>query len=57
MLFTYLATLDETLAAVLIKERPSDQFPVYYISKALHALELNYSKIEKLMLVASCTLR
>ena len=44
----YLAASDETLAAVLIKEVTRKQLPMYYVSKALHLSELNYSKIEKL---------
>ena len=47
-LYLYLAASEETLAAVLIKETARGQFPVYYVSKALHDSELNYSKIEKL---------
>ena len=45
----YLAASEETLAAVLIKEAPKGQLPIYYVSKALHDFELNYSKIEKLV--------
>ena len=47
-LYMYLAASDETLAAFLIKEVSRRQLPVYYVSKALHLSELNYSKIEKL---------
>ena len=59
-LYLYLAASEETLAAVLIKETPKGQLPVYYVSKALHDSELNYSKIEKLaysLLMASRKLR
>ena len=45
----YLATSDETLATVLIRETLSGQLPVYYVSKALHTSEFNYNKIEKLV--------
>ena len=58
--YLYLAASEETLAAVLIKETPKGQLPVYYVSKALHDFELNYSKIEKLaysLLIASRKLR
>ena len=47
-LYLYLATSEETLATVLIKETPKGQLPVYYVSKALHDSEFNYSKIKKL---------
>ena len=59
-LYLYLATSEETLAAVLIKETPKGQLPVYYVSKALHDSKFNYSKIEKLayfLLMASRKLR
>ena len=58
--YLYLAASEETLAAVLIKETPKGQLPVYYVNKALHDSELNYSKIEKLaysLLMASRKLR
>ena len=59
-LYLYLATSEETLAVVLIKETRKRQFPIYYVSKALHDFELNYSKIEKLaysLIMASRKLR
>ena len=59
-LYLYLATSEETLAVVLIKKTPKRQLPIYYVSKALHDFELNYSKIEKLvysLLTASRKLR
>ena len=48
-LYLYLAASEETLAAVLIRDTLKGQFPIYYVSKALHDSELNYSKIEKLV--------
>ena len=59
-LYIYLAKYEETLAAVLIKETSKSQLPIYYVSKALHDSELNYSRIEKLaysLLMASRKLR
>ena len=47
-LYIHLATFEETLVIVLVKETPKGQFHVYYISKALHNLEFNYNRIEKL---------
>ena len=46
--FLYLVASDETLVAVLIKETPSDQLLIYYVSEAV--LNLNYSRIEKLVI-------
>ena len=60
ILYLYLAASDETLTAVLIKEISRKQLPMYYVSKALHLSELNYSKIEKLaytLIMASRKLR
>ena len=59
-LYLYLATFEETLATVLIKKTLKGQLPIYYVNKALHDSELNYSKIEKLaysLLTASRKLR
>ena len=59
-LYLYLTASEETLAAVLIKEIPKGQFPIYYVSKTLHHSKLNYSRIEKLaysLLMASKKLR
>ena len=59
-LYLYLAASEKTLAAVLIRETLKEQFPIYYVSKALHDSELNYSKIEKLaysLIIASKKLR
>ena len=43
----YLAALDETLAAILIKKTSGGQFLAYYVNKALDTSRLNYSKIKK----------
>ena len=47
-LYLYLATTEETVAAVLIREEEGKQLPIYYISKVLHEAELNYPRLEKL---------
>ena len=47
-LYLYLAASEETLAIVLVKETLKGQFSIYYVSKAFHNSELNYSRIEKL---------
>ena len=47
-MYLYLEASEETLVAVLIKETSKGQSPIYYVSKAFHDSELNYSRIEKL---------
>ena len=47
-LYMYLAALEETLITILVKETSKGQLLVYYISKELHDLKLNYNQIEKL---------
>ena len=59
-LYLYLIASEEILTTVLIKETSKGQLSMYYVSKALHDSELNYSKIEKLaysLLMASRKLR
>ena len=56
----YLASSKETLVVILLKETSKGQLLVYYVSKALHDSELNYSQIEKLaysLLMASRKVR
>ena len=47
-LYPYLVASKETSAAVLIKKTLKGQSPIYYVSKALHDSEFNYSRTEKL---------
>ncbi|GJY38132.1 reverse transcriptase domain-containing protein [Tanacetum coccineum] len=39
----------EAVSAVLLTERDSQQMPVYFVSRALQAPEINYSSMEKLV--------
>nr|GFC05348.1 reverse transcriptase domain-containing protein [Tanacetum cinerariifolium] len=49
-LIMYLSATHGAISAVLLTERGTVQTPVYFISRALHGPELNYSPIEKLVL-------
>jgi hypothetical protein len=60
ILIHYLAVEDEAVSAVLIREEGKDQFPIYFVSKALQGAELNYQRLEKVafaLLIASRKLR
>ncbi|CAA0841636.1 Unknown protein, partial [Striga hermonthica] len=59
-LFLYLGVSDVTVNAVLIRQDGLQQFPIYYISKALHDAELRYPYMEKLafaLIIAARKLR
>nr|GEV09585.1 reverse transcriptase domain-containing protein [Tanacetum cinerariifolium] len=49
-LVIYLSATYGAISAVLMTERGAAQTPIYFISRALQGLELNYSPIEKLVL-------
>ncbi|GJW43413.1 reverse transcriptase domain-containing protein [Tanacetum coccineum] len=49
-LIVYLAAAKETLSAVLMKEKEAKQMPIYFVSRALRGLEINYTSMEKLVL-------
>ncbi|KAK0570756.1 hypothetical protein LWI29_005946 [Acer saccharum] len=49
-LFIYLAVSDTAVSAVLVREKVSNQHPVYYVSKTLLDVETRYSRLEKLAL-------
>nr|GEY62357.1 reverse transcriptase domain-containing protein [Tanacetum cinerariifolium] len=49
-LIVYLAAANETVSAVLMTEREAKQMPIYFVSRALRGLELNYTSMEKLVL-------
>lgn len=46
----YLASSDETISAVLVREEGRRQLPVYFIRRALKGLEMRYQPLEKLAL-------
>ena len=48
----YLATVDTTIAMVLVQEENGTKHPVYYLSRNLNDIERKYSYVEKLALVA-----
>ncbi|GJS51763.1 reverse transcriptase domain-containing protein [Tanacetum coccineum] len=49
-LIMYLAAAKEAISAVLITERDGKQMPVYFVSRALQGLKINYTPMEKLVL-------
>nr|GEW21869.1 reverse transcriptase domain-containing protein [Tanacetum cinerariifolium] len=49
-LIMYLSATHRAISAVLMTERGTTQTPVYFISRVLQGLELNYSPMEKLVL-------
>ncbi|GKA51420.1 reverse transcriptase domain-containing protein, partial [Tanacetum coccineum] len=50
VLVMYLAALVESISAVLLAEREEKQVPIYFVSRVLQGVELNYPAIEKLIL-------
>ncbi|GKC66979.1 reverse transcriptase domain-containing protein [Tanacetum coccineum] len=46
----YLATEKEAISVVLMTERDEKQIPIYFVSRALRDLEINYTLMEKLVL-------
>nr|GEU55542.1 reverse transcriptase domain-containing protein [Tanacetum cinerariifolium] len=48
-LIIYLAAANEAISAVLMMERDGKQVPIYFVSRALQGLEINYTPIEKLI--------
>nr|GEX75198.1 reverse transcriptase domain-containing protein [Tanacetum cinerariifolium] len=46
----YLATSEENVRAVLMAKRGKKQIHVYFVSRTLHAAELKYTELEKLIL-------
>ncbi|GJS99663.1 reverse transcriptase domain-containing protein [Tanacetum coccineum] len=53
-LIMYLSASYGAISAVLMTERDTVQTPVYFVSRALQALKLNYTPMEKLVLVLVC---
>jgi hypothetical protein len=51
--FLYLAAIDSTIGMVLVQEDDLfSEYVIYYLSRGLVGLEINYSHLEKLALVA-----
>ena len=57
LLTLYLAVLDFSTSAALVRERDRIQHPVYYYSRALREEEERYPKMEKLILTLVTTAR
>ncbi|GJU94746.1 reverse transcriptase domain-containing protein [Tanacetum coccineum] len=49
-LIIYLTAFEESISAVFMAERGKNQVHVYFISRTLHGVELEYLKLEKLIL-------
>ncbi|GKG00098.1 reverse transcriptase domain-containing protein, partial [Tanacetum coccineum] len=49
-LIIYLAASKESVSVVLITEREARQMAIYFVSRALRGLEVNYTSMEKLVL-------
>ncbi|GJV37181.1 reverse transcriptase domain-containing protein [Tanacetum coccineum] len=49
-LIVYLAAAKETVSAVLMTEGEAKQMPIYFVTRALRGLEVNYTSMEKLVL-------
>ncbi|GJS77894.1 reverse transcriptase domain-containing protein [Tanacetum coccineum] len=49
-LIIYLAAAKEAISIVLMTKRDGKQVPIYFVSRALQGLEINYSPMEKLIL-------
>nr|GEV46396.1 reverse transcriptase domain-containing protein [Tanacetum cinerariifolium] len=46
-LIVYLAAAKETVSAILMTEKEAKQIPIYFVSRALRGLEINYTSMEK----------
>nr|GFC28151.1 reverse transcriptase domain-containing protein [Tanacetum cinerariifolium] len=49
-LIMYLCAAREAVSVVLLTKRDSRQVPIYFVRRALQALEINYNSMEKLVL-------
>ncbi|XP_075481101.1 uncharacterized protein LOC142521805 [Primulina tabacum] len=56
-LYVYLSAIEAAVSSVLIKQKGTEQSPVYYISHALRGAELRYTVVEKLALDLVTTAR
>nr|GEW53976.1 reverse transcriptase domain-containing protein [Tanacetum cinerariifolium] len=49
-LIMYLSAAEEAVSAVLLAERGDRQMPIYFVGRALHSPEVNYTRMEKIIL-------
>ena len=47
----YLSIGYESIASVLVREKGSQQHPIYYVSKKLKGLEIRYPKLDHLTII------
>ncbi|GKA16075.1 reverse transcriptase domain-containing protein [Tanacetum coccineum] len=56
-LIVHLAATKEAVSAVLMTEREAKQIPVYFVNRALRGPEINYTSMEKLVMLLNKKLR
>ncbi|XP_057791001.1 uncharacterized protein LOC131008120 [Salvia miltiorrhiza] len=56
-LYLYIAVGEDAISSVLIREEGSHQKPIYFVSRIIQGLELNYTEIEKVALAVMVTAR
>jgi len=56
-ILVYLAVLEEAVSAALVQEAESEERPVYFVSRTLHAVETRYQMIENVDLSLVLTTR
>ncbi|XP_073047725.1 uncharacterized protein [Primulina eburnea] len=56
-LYVYLSATEAAVSSVLVRQKGTEQNPVYYISHALKGAELRYTTVEKLALALITTAR
>ncbi|XP_073041970.1 uncharacterized protein [Primulina eburnea] len=56
-LYVYLSATEAAVSSVLVRQKGTEQNPVYYISHALKGAELRYTTVEKLALALVTTAR
>ncbi|XP_071714985.1 uncharacterized protein [Rutidosis leptorrhynchoides] len=57
ILYLYISVANEAFGSVLVTERDKIQKPVYFVSKALTGIEINYAPIEKFVYALILTSR
>ena len=50
VLALYIAATDDAVSAVLVRTHTKEEQPIYYVSKTLNSAEINYTRIEQLIL-------
>ena len=53
VLFAYIAVAPYAVSLILIQVDNGVQWPIYYVSKSLHEVEIRYLPLEKAILVVA----